>query len=185
MGTGAPARGVILANHIVKAGCVYALDAERHTFRSLAVPDGWIVAASQDADGLDALADARTHVVDRPDLTVLPAFFDIHEHLLESGRNLARVQAQDAGSIGELIAMLRERAKNAPSGTWVQTTMGWSESNLAERRLPTAAELDQASAEHPILYTRGGHACVANTLALRLANVDKDSPHPAGGVLED
>ena len=116
-------------------------------------------------------------------LTLLPALFDSHEHLLESARNLGRVRAEDARSLDQLIRMLAERAANTPPGQWVETSMGWNESNLAERRLPTAAELDRASDTHPVLVPRGGHVCVGNTLALRAAGITPDTPDPPGGTI--
>ena len=123
--------GPRLADLIVKAGRVYAVDERRSTFRSFAVRDGWIVAASEEPDGLDDLASSGTSVLDDRGLTVLPAFFDIHEHLLDSARNLARIRAEDARSIDELVAMIRERAERTPDGEWIQTSNGWNESNLA------------------------------------------------------
>ena len=93
-----------LADLIVKAGRVYSMNAGRDVHAALAVRDGEIVAVSNERDGLDALASDGTHVIDDPELTLLPAFFDIHEHLLDSARNLARVRLEDAHSMDELIA---------------------------------------------------------------------------------
>jgi predicted amidohydrolase YtcJ len=120
-----------LADLIVKAGRVYSMNSGRDVHTALAVRDGWIVAVSDDRDGLDALASDGTHVVDDPELTLLPAFFDIHEHLLDSARNLARVRLEDAHSMDELITLIRGRAAHTPKGEWIQTSNGWNESNLA------------------------------------------------------
>ena len=123
-----------LADLIVKAARVYSMNAGRDVYAALAIRDGWIVAVSDDRDGLDALASEGTQVLDDPGLTLLPAFFDIHEHLLDSARNLARVRLEDAHSIEELIALVRARAEQTPAGEWIQTSNGWNESNLAEGR---------------------------------------------------
>jgi predicted amidohydrolase YtcJ len=133
------------------------MNAGRDVQAALAIRDGWIVAVSDDRDGLDALAAESTQVVDDPDLTLLPAFFDIHEHLLDSARNLA-----------------------TPEGEWIQTSNGWNESNLTDGRLPTAAELDRASTEHPILAPRGGRVSVTNTRGLELMGVTSTTPDPPG-----
>jgi predicted amidohydrolase YtcJ len=172
-----------LADLIVKAGRVYSMNEARDVHAALAVRDGWIVAVSDDRDGLDALASSGTHVVDDPELTLLPAFFDIHEHLLDSARNLARVRLEDAHSMDELIALIRERAERTPKGQWIQTSNGWNESNLAEGRLPTAAELDRASTDHPILAPRGGHVSITNTRGLELMGVTSATPDPPGGTI--
>jgi predicted amidohydrolase YtcJ len=172
-----------LADLIVKAGRVYSMNPGRDVHVALAIRDGWIVAVSDDRDGLDALASEGTRVVDAPDFTLLPAFFDIHEHLLDSARNLARVRLEDAHSIEELIALIRGRAEQTPAGEWIQTSNGWNESNLTEGRLPTAAELDRASTEHPILAPRGGHVSVTNTRGLELMGVTPATPDPPGGTI--
>src|SRR5215471_6524737 len=114
----------------------------RDVHATLAVRDGRIVAVSDDRDGLDALASDGTQVVDDPDLTLLPAFFDTHEHLLDSARDLARVRLDSARSLAELVELIRERAARTPEGQWIQTSAGWNESSLAEGRLPTADDLD-------------------------------------------
>src|SRR5215471_8415839 len=150
---------------------------------ALAIRDGWIVAVSDDRDGLDALASEGTQVVDDSDLTLLPAFFDIHEHLLDSARNLARVRLEDAHSIDELISLIRGRAEQTPAGEWIQTSNGWNESNLTEGRLPTAAELDRATTDHPILAPRGGHVSVTNSGGLELMGVTSATPDPPGGTI--
>jgi predicted amidohydrolase YtcJ len=61
--------------------------------------------------------------------------------------------------------------------------MDWQESNLAENRLPTLAELDAAAAEHPVLARRVGHFAVAKSAALRAAGIGPDTPDPPGGKI--
>jgi predicted amidohydrolase YtcJ len=172
-----------LADLIVKAGRIYSMNERRDVYAALAVRDGWIVAVSDQRDGLDSLVSAGTRVLDEPGLTLLPAFFDIHEHFLDSARNLARVRLEEAHSIDELLDLIRMRAQQTPKGQWIQTSNGWNESNLAEGRLPTAAELDRATSDHPILAPRGGHVSVTNTLGLRLMGVTAATPDPPGGTI--
>jgi hypothetical protein len=172
-----------LADLIVRAGRVYALNERRSVHAAIAVRDGWIVAVSKDRYGLDGLASSSTLVVDDPELTLLPAFFDVHEHLLDSARNLARVPLEKARSMKELIELIRTRAETTPAGQWIQTSNGWNESDLADRRLPTAADLDRATTMHPVLAPRGGHVSVTNTLGLRRMGLTRDSPDPPGGTI--
>jgi len=172
-----------LADLIVRAGRIYAMDERRATFRSLAVRDGRIVAVSEKSDGLDALASSGTSVLNDSELTVLPAFFDVHEHLLDSARNLGGVRLEDARSIPALVALISERARRTPDREWVQTSNGWNESNLAERRLPTAEELDEATSTHPVLAPRGGHVSVTNTLGLKQLGITSATPDPPGGTI--
>jgi predicted amidohydrolase YtcJ len=172
----AAARVPRLADIVIRAGAIYSMAADRAVYRAIALRDEWIVAVSHDPHGLDGLVTSGTRVVDDPALTLLPALYDTHCHLLEAARNLTFVPVDQARSIAEFVELIRQRAAQTPAGGWIQTTNAWNEANLAEGRLPTASELDAASGVHPVLVRRGGHNGVANSLALRLAGITKDTP---------
>jgi predicted amidohydrolase YtcJ len=138
------------------------------------------VAVSAEPAGLDDLAGHGTAVVDAGDLTLLPAFADSHEHLMEASRNTLLVPVDKARSVAEFTGVVAEAAGKTAPGQWIVTSMGWHESNLAENRLPTLAELDAAAPDHPVFARRGGHLAVANSAALRAAGVSADTPDPAG-----
>jgi predicted amidohydrolase YtcJ len=146
------------ADVIVKADQIYSMDGSGRAYRAIAIRGESILAVSIDSDELDGLRDARTRVIDGRTLTVLPADFDTHEHLLEASRNLALVPADEARSLSELADLIRARALLTPPGHWIVTTMSWNETRLAERRLPIAAELDAATTAHPVLCPRGGQS---------------------------
>jgi hypothetical protein len=86
-----------------------------------------------------------------------------------------------ARSIAEFTAMVSAAARDAEPGAWIVTSMGWHESNLAENRLPTGAELDAAAPGHPVLARRGGHLAIASSAALAVAGVGPGTPDPPGG----
>lgn len=171
------------ADVILKPGRIHSLDATGRAYRAIATRAEAIVAVSEDPDGLDGLRDDRTRVISEPELTLLPPIFDDHEHLLDASHNMALLQPQQARSIDELIALISERAAGTRPGQWIVTAAGWDESMLAENRLPSAAELDRATDAHPVLCPRGGHVCVANSMALRLAAIAPHTPDPRGGTI--
>jgi predicted amidohydrolase YtcJ len=140
-----------------------------------------IAAVSTDPHGLDDLAGAGTVTVDAGGLTLLPAFSDSHEHLLEASRNTLLVPVDQAHSIAEFTAMISAAARDAAPRAWIVTSMGWHESNLAENRLPTGAELDTAAPGHPVLARRGGHLAIASAAALEAAGAGPGTPDPPGG----
>src|SRR5262249_39084671 len=80
--------------------------------------------------------------------------------------------------------LIRRRAAQTPPGDWIRTSNAWHESNLAEGRLPTAPELDQATRDHPVWVKRGGHVGVANSRALALARISAATPDPPGGAMK-
>ncbi|WP_395369139.1 amidohydrolase [Streptomyces tubercidicus] len=171
------------ADTVVRAAAVHTLVAGQEPQRVLALVGDRIAALSPDPHGLDDWITEATTVVDEPGATVLPAFDDTHTHLIHAGHGTHDVPVHQAHNIAEFLDLIRWRAVNTPEGQWIRTTTNWQELNLAERRMPTAAELDQASDRHPILVKRGGHNDVVNTLALRLAGITEDTPTPPGGVI--
>jgi predicted amidohydrolase YtcJ len=184
LGTGTPGASADTprrADQVIRAGAIYSMAADRAVYRAIALRDEWIVAVSSDPHGLDGLISSGTHIVDDPTLTLMPALYDTHNHLLEAARNFSMVPLDQAHSIAEVVALIRQRAARTPPGQWIQTTNAWNEANLAERRLPTAIDLDAATSEHPVLVRRGGHNGVANSRALQLAGITHETPDPRGG----
>ena len=115
---------------------------------------------------------------------MLPAFEDAHEHLMEASRNTLLVPVDRARSVEEFARLISDAAELAQPGQWIVTSMAWHESNLAENRMPTGAELDAAAPDHPVFARRGGHLAVANTLALQAADIGAGSQDPAGGKID-
>ena len=171
----------LLADRVIRARTIYSMAQDRAVYRAIALRDEWIVAVSADAHGLDSLITPGTRVLNDESLTLLPSLYDTHIHLLEAARNFALVQVDQAHSIVEFVELIRQRAAQTPAGQWIRTTNAWNEANLAEGRLPTAAELDSATSAHPVLVRRGGHNGVANSLALQLAGITRETPNPHGG----
>ena len=173
-----------LADWVIRAGAIYSMTEDRKIYRAIALRDEWIVVVSEDPHGLDGLISADTKVIDEPGLTILPAFDDDHNHFILAAENLGFVQADQAHNIAELVELIRQRAANTLAGQWIRTSTTWDESNLAERRLPTAVELDQATSEHPVWVKKGGHEGVANSLALHLAGITSETPDPPHGTIQ-
>jgi len=87
-------------------------------------------------------------------------------------------------SLEEVIEALRAKAEETEPGQWVIGSW-FDESQWVEKRFPTRWDLDKASSQHPIYLGRaGGHNAVANSLALKLAGINSDTPQPPGGHIE-
>jgi hypothetical protein len=179
----APHHPLRLADTLIRAGAIYSMAQDRNVYRAIAIRDEWIVAVSQDPHGLDSLISAGTRVLDAPDLTILPTFEDTHNHFILAAQNISLVPVDRAHTLAEFIDLIRQRAAQTPPGTWIQTSAAWHEVILAEGRLPTAPELDEATREHPVVVRRGGHVAVANSLALELAGITRETPDPHGGTI--
>ena len=140
----------LLLDYLIRAGAIHSMTGG--TYRSVGLRGPEIVAVSPDLHGLDDLAGAGTAVVDAGDLTLLPAFADSHEHLMEASRNTLLVPVDKARSVAEFTDMVAGAARAAPPGQWIVTSIGWHESNLAENRLPTLAELDAAAPDLSLIH---------------------------------
>ncbi|MBS7619806.1 amidohydrolase, partial [Candidatus Bathyarchaeota archaeon] len=87
-------------------------------------------------------------------------------------------------SIDDIIKALAEKAAEKKEGEWIIGTW-FDDTKLRENRFPTKHDLDRASTEHPIYLGRaGGHNAVANSLALKIAGISRDTPQPAGSRIE-
>jgi predicted amidohydrolase YtcJ len=175
-----------VADLVVRAGTIRTMDPEAGPVTALAVHDGRIAATAgpgREDDLLTAWRGPATVVLDDPRLVVMPAFVDTHNHLMLAARNILGVPVSGAREIAELVGRIRDRAASTPPGRWVITAADWHELQLAERRLPTARELDQATTAHPVLLLRGGHNGVLNSAGLRAAGIGPGTPDVAGGFI--
>ncbi len=117
---------------------------------------------------------------------VLPGFIDSHEHCIRKGLQLDWVNCGSPSmkSIDDISKALKRKAEEKRPGEWVVGDW-FDESKLQERRFPTRYDLDKASRMHPIYLGRaGGHNGVANSLALEIARIDKNTVSPSGGRIE-
>jgi predicted amidohydrolase YtcJ len=175
------------ADLIVVASTVHAMDADAAPVAVLAIRDGRIAATAGPDGRRDLLAAWRgpgTVMIDEPGLVVLPAFVDTHNHFMLAAQNILGVPVSQATDIPGLLRLIRERASQTPPGQWIRTAADWHELRLAERRLPAAAELDEATTDHPVLLQRGGHNGVLNSPGLRLAGISRDTPDLEGGFID-
>ena len=164
---------------LLYGGRVITLDDECTIHSSIAFRDGSIVAV-----GGDDLRSAYTasNELDLAGRAVIPGFIDSHTHI--EGRPERYVHLPELDSIEEMVRRVAEKAEALGAGEWI-TGYGWSEDELAEGRRPLRADLDRAAPRNPVVLTRaGGHSAVANSLALKLGGLDRDSPDPENGVLE-
>jgi predicted amidohydrolase YtcJ len=181
-----PPRRVTAPRHadlVIRAGAIHSLVPGVPLQRCLAVRGERIVDISERHGGLDSWIGPDTRVLDGPDTVVLPSFDDTHTHLIFAALGAFAVPVHEAANIAEFLGLIRDRARSTPEGEWITTTTNWQELNLAERRMPTADELDQATDKHPVFVQRGGHNGVLNSEALRRAGITADTPAPPGGII--
>lgn len=174
------------ADLILFHGKVITVDAEDRIVQAIAVKDHKIVAVGSDS-AIQALAGGKTQRVDLRGLTVTPGLIDAHEHF--SGGAYERKYVLDvsypqAKSISDIRTALASRIEGTPAGGWV-LARGWDEGKLDEHRLVTAKDIDDVSPGNPVVLGHTtGHYLTANTAALKLAKIDRDTPDPPNGTID-
>ena len=149
---------------------------------ALAVRGERVLALGDDA-AVSALIGPQTRVVELRGRLVVPGFNDAHVHLLDGGFGLLSVDLRDARDEAELARRLQEHARRLPAGTWIQNG-NWDHQLWPGRREPTRQLVDAATPEHPVFVQRlDGHMALANSQALRLAGVTRDTPEVPGGTI--
>ena len=164
---------------ILHNGKVITIDAG-HSIASVVAVTGDSIVAVGGAELLDEYMAENT--VDLGGKVLMPGFIDSHTHI--SGDPQRHVDLTETTSIEEIKGLVRDKATELGEGEWI-TGYGWSEDFMAELRRPLRADLDEAAPANPVLLTRaGGHSAVANSLALRQAEVTSSTPQPENGVIE-
>jgi predicted amidohydrolase YtcJ len=135
---------------------------------------------------------ARAHLptpereIDLGGATVAPGFIDAHHHLTLLGHWMSQINCfwPAVRSVTDIVEAVRERAAATPAGDWVEGR-GYDDNKLAERRHLTRWDLDPVSPDHPVMIRNAsGHMCVVNSVALRLAGIDRHTASPFGGHID-
>jgi predicted amidohydrolase YtcJ len=176
----APAKADLILLH----GHVLTVDASDSVVQAIAIGGGKILKTGTDAE-IEKFVGPATKRIDLHGRTATPGLIDTHAHIAQGGVNeLYGVKLSDAASVAEIVARVRAKVALVKPGEWI-TGAGWDEGKLAEKRYPTAEDLDAAAPANPVwLMHTTGHYGVANTLALRLAGITAATPDPVAGTID-
>ncbi len=171
-----PAADVLITNARVWTG-----DASQPEVQAVAVLGERIVAVGGSVE-LQAWRGPKTKVLDARGRRLIPGFNDAHLHLMMGGMELDSVELKSAKSAEEFARRIGERAKQRP-GEWVLGT-SWDDQGWTPAVLPTRQMIDPRTGDTPVFVSRyDGHMALANSAALRLAGVTKETQAPAGGEI--
>jgi predicted amidohydrolase YtcJ len=178
----APAQSVAHADLVVVNANIRTMDAKRSVAKSMAVWNGRIIGIGSEAD-TRPLIGKETRVIDAGGKTIVPGFNDAHVHFMETGQQLSSVDLRDAKTPEEFVARIKAFAAKLPKGRWILGGK-WDHENWKPNNLPTAAMIDAATPDHPVFIDRlDGHMALANSLAMRLASVTKETKDVDGGLI--
>ncbi|MBA4208023.1 MAG: amidohydrolase [Parvibaculum sp.] len=174
---------------VYRGGIIRTMNDTAPLAEAVAVSGGRILAAGSEAD-VAARVGRDARVVDLAGRTMLPGFVDCHGHismtaLLMGFQNLAPEPAGPVRSIEDIKSELRKFRERTGDGRggWLLGAM-YDDSLLAEKRAVTRSDLDEVSADQPILvYHASLHVAVVNSAALSLLGITAGTPDPKGGVI--
>src|ERR1043165_8609399 len=168
------------ADIVFKNGNVYTANDKSPKAQAIAVKGDKIVFAGTN-EAAQKFVGANTRVVDLKGNTVLPGFTDAHQHLSGVGQREMTLNLENTTSLDDLLAKVKARVDQTKPGDWV-TGRGWIETHWQPAVFPTRWDFDKVSPNNPVILSRAdGHGAVANSAALKLAGVDKNTPNPFGG----
>lgn len=183
--------GQEVADRIYSGGPILTMNDAQPRAEALATRNGRILAVGAKADVMRH-AGRKTEVVDLGGKTLLPGFVDSHGHVVGGGLQAlsANLLAPPDGSVTDIPSLQRVlRQWHAAHGDTVKRMgaivgFGYDPAQMAERRHPTAAELDAVSPDVPVyLMHQSGHFGAANSAALKMAGITAKTPDPAGGII--
>ena len=168
---------------IILAERIYTMDARDTVVDAVAIRGGRILRTGKRSDIL-GLKGRRTRVVDLGDYTVLPGFVDPHMHSNFAGlRPWLDVGPFSTPTMDDARTKIRNAAAMAGQGVWVQAKM--LDPSIMPGRPFSRQDLDQLSPNVPVfILESNGHNAYANSRAIELAGLTKDTPDPPQGRFE-
>jgi len=160
---------------------IYTLDNKIPTATAIAIENGRILALGADSEILTQFgAGARIHNLDQH--PVIPGLIDAHVHLRHYALSLQKIDCE-VSSLAECLQRIAERAKTTPPGEWI-LGHGWNQ-NLWAQGFPSAADLDDVAPNNPVYLTHKSlHTGWGNSIALREAGINSDTPDPSDGEIQ-
>ena len=174
------------ADRILVNGRILTVDAQDRVAEAIAIRDGRILAVGTTAE-IERLAGPATDRIDLGGRAATPGLIDAHVHFASGG--LQRLLRMDLSypqvkSVADVVRLTGERAQATAAGDWV-LGRGWDEGKFTERRLLRAADIDAVTGDHPAwLVQTSGHYGVANSAALALAGITRETPDPPNGTID-
>jgi hypothetical protein len=169
------------ASLVILNANIVTLDSKQPKAEALAIKNGKIVAVGSSKE-IRQYIGKGTRVIEAKNRMVVSGFVDCHVHMTGFGQSLKNLSLREINSIKELQQKLQAYANNNQEKKWILGGR-WDQEKFAEKRYPTCSDLDKAVADKPVFLLRVcGHIGVANSKALQLANITKETVVESGKV---
>ncbi|MBX2966727.1 MAG: amidohydrolase [Cyclobacteriaceae bacterium] len=169
------------ADRIIINATIWTGDEHNPEAQAMAIAGDTLLAVGSTAE-IEKFKANNTEVIDLNGAFVTPGFIDCHVHFLAGGFNLSGVQLRDARTREEFVQRIKAFAETIPDGTWI---LGgdWDHENWGGE-LPSREWIDAVTPNHPVWITRlDGHMSLANSVALKLSDIDNSVKDVDGGTI--
>ena len=171
-----------IADLVLFNGRVFTVEKSMPWAEAIAVRDGKFMAVGADSEIKKLIGDG-TQAFDLQGKLVLPGFNDAHLHFCSGGLYLIGIDLRPAGDEKDFVRIIKEYIYKVPKGEWI-TGGNWDHENWPSKKFPRKELVDPVTPDHPVLLERlDGHIALANSLALKLAGITRDTPDPQGGEI--
>ena len=171
------------ADTVLTNGYIYTVDSDRSIAKAVAISNGRIVYVGSDEGTADYIGD-NTQVVDLDGRMLMPGFQDSHIHPIMAGIEAAACDLNELPGLPAYRSKILEYATNNPDVPWILGG-GWAMSVFGPGGAPSKSILDELVPDRPVyLSSQDGHTGWANSAALAIAGIDKNTPDPADGRID-
>jgi predicted amidohydrolase YtcJ len=172
----------LLAAVILTNGKIWTGDPQRPWAEAVAIEGNRIAAVGATAD-IVKLAPPGARIINLNGRLTVPGFIDNHTHFIDGGFEVSRVHLRDSATPQEFARRIGEYAKRVGPGKWIEGGE-WDHTIWNPPALPTRQLIDALTPQNPVFVSRlDGHMKLANSVALKMANVTRDTPDPPGGTI--
>jgi len=168
------------ADTIVLNARIYTVNPQQPWAEALAIGGQKILAVGTKNE-IEKYRGASTRTIDAQSHLVLPGFVDCHIHFMDGSMGLTQVNLNDAKTVVEIQKRVKDYAESHPQEPWI-TGMGWSYPTFGPSALPDKKILDDVVPARPVyLVAFDGHSSWANSKALQMAGITRETPDPPNG----
>ena len=179
------------ADLVLRGGKIVTVDEARPEVQAMAVQGDTILALGSEQE-VQRFVGPATKVIDLKGALATPGFIDAHVHFTGVGEAARNLKLATARNWDDIVRMVGEAAAKARPGEWI-IGRGWHQEKWSEVPSPNVDgfplhdALSRVSPNNPVWLTHAsGHAGFANALAMKIAEIQKTTPDPAGGqILKD
>ena len=172
------------ADKVFINGSIHTFNQELTVVTAIAIQDGLITLVGTNEE-INRSIGEMTEVIDLKGKMMMPSFHDAHSHPVWSGVDQLKCVVSESYDIDIMQAQLNEclSSELTKETGWIvgtQLNIGVFPSGNVDKSF-----LDKISKDIPIYVdAEDGHNGVANSKALEIAGISKETPNPENGIIE-